>query len=327
MDRQRRHKGYSIFSVVCSGLVCTLLTIAASFYIATHYEKSSFNITIDGKEVKVTPVEYQELMDENKQLKEELDNLLEDVSAYKQQMDASNNYEKTADIIEKVQSYINQGRWEEAVILIKNAPVQNDDIKMLYENYSLEYSVSVISNVESLISAHQFNEAKELLQKAAGIVADNDILVRKIQEIENMKPAKLTDLAASKSRHCSTETEYSHSDTTGNIYVPGNLLVMEYYRGEYGYIKCPLNGKYTSLSGIVAVDSESNDAIGYLEILTADDEGNYTLVHKSSDLGRDRFPHSFENVQLGNAEWLELRYIVDDYWGGKILLDGFTLYP
>lgn len=316
-----------VFDTVFSGLAGALFTGVISILIALRFGNTSFNIIIDGEKVKVTPIEYQALLDENEKLKEDCVNLSNELLSYKELIESYSNYDKTADIIDKAQLYLDRGRTEEAIILLKNSPIKNSDIENLYEEYALEYNIDVMNNVENLIRDHKIDEAKTLLERALTLVPDKSIICAKIEEIEAIKPTKLSDLPVSSSRHFSNEDEYSHKDTIGNNYSPNNLFSLSYYQ-SYGYVKCPLNSKYSYLKGEIAIDSGSKDSSGRIEILIADDDGNYTLIYESPNLNRSKLPYEIENIPLENKQWLEIRYHDDNFFGGlTVLLSNFILYP
>lgn len=107
----------------------------------------------------------------------------------------------------------------------------------------------------------------------------------------------------------------------------------------YGYATFYLGKKYTGLSGTIAVSDESENRSdiqleGWIEIYSKNGDDEYCHLYSSPILSRITSPIDIPEVNLKNADWLEIRYYNNgDYFslaGGyhslEVLLADFMVY-
>lgn len=302
-----------ILGVVCSGLLGVFLTIGYQHFFV---KPTSFTFFYNGNEVQVTETDYIQVIEENKNLKSELetlqgenDALQLEIASFEDQIGARNSTEAINHLVEQASTYWGNFEYVQALTLLKNSGIESEDIDALYVDYSNKYVVTLLSEADSLLSEHKYDKAVTLLSNAILLVPDPTLLQNKIKEIGNHEPQKLSNMKISSSRDVSRQEEKSYIDTVGNSYSPGNLFTISAYYDRYGYASYYLGKQYNSLSGTIAVaDISSDDGYsGWLEIYSVIGD-NYTQVYKSPVLERMTEPISLEGISISGAEWLEIRF-------------------
>lgn len=203
---------------------------------------------------------------------------------------------------------------------MKTSKSKSTDINSLYKKYSDEYSLNLLSQADLLISERKYSEAIELLKSGSDIVNNIQILNDKINEINSKQPIKLSDLKISASRFFSQNQDKPIEDTVGNKYSAENTFIT-YADGEsnYGYATFYLGEKYTLLNDIVAVSDESENRSdvqleGWIEIGTKNGE-EFNSIWSSKTLSRTTSTIEVPDLDISNAEWLEIRYYNNgEYW-------------
>ena len=317
-----------ILEIICSGLLGVMLTIGYQHFFAS---SQSFTIILNGEEVVVTESTYTETVEENSELKKKLKTAQEQID----QQSASEEVEKN---IQKATAYWNNSQYEQCIIVLKNSKSMSEDIKLLYEQYSDEYVVYLLTQADSLIEQRDYDSAIKILSDGKTIVHSDKKLTDKIAEINDNQPHELSDLKISTHRFFGLNEEPVY-DTVGNKYSTGNLFII-HAEGEsnYGYGTFFLDKKYTMLSGIIAVSDESENRSdvqleGWIEIGVKNGD-KYTPLWVSETFSRMTSQIEIPEVDISASEWLEIRYYNNgEYWslaGGhhslRVIISDLILY-
>lgn len=241
--------------------------------------------------------------------------------------------------IQEATTYWNNSDNIQALTVLKNSDLDSTEITTLYEKYSSEYSNSVLSQVDDLISNRMYEDAQALLISAKEVVSNPAALEAKLLDIQNNAPIKLSDLKISASRYFESNQEQPLEDTVGNKYSNGNLFVIS-AEGDtkFGYATFYLGKQYTDLTGLISVSDESENRSdvqleGWIEIYSKNGD-NYTQLYQSPILSRVTSPIEPPPINITDAEWLEIRYynngeyfsLAGGYHSLEIILSNFMLY-
>lgn len=317
-SHHHRAKIWSLFSVIGSGLLGSILTIVVN-------NPHSITIIENGEKTVVTESSYLELVEENQNLQRELEDKT-----------SAQNIRQT---IQEATTYWNNSDNIQALTVLKNSDLDSTEITTLYEKYSSEYSNSVLSQVDDLISNRMYEDAQALLISAKEVVSNPAALEAKLLDIQNNAPIKLSDLKISASRYFESNQEQPLEDTVGNKYSNGNLFVIS-AEGDtkFGYATFYLGKQYTDLTGLISVSDESENRSdvqleGWIEIYSKNGD-NYTQLYQSPILSRVTSPIEPPPINITDAEWLEIRYynngeyfsLAGGYHSLEIILSNFMLY-
>lgn len=322
--------------VIFSGIGGTILGMFLQYFFV---KPQSFTFVYDGKEIIVTESEYMEMVKDNRELKSELSALEKKFEEQQNELESKNAQENVTKTIENATEYWNNSEYIQALTTLKNCGLESDDITALYQNYSEEYSIAILAQVDGLIAERKYDEAKELLVESKGLVADRTALDNKLTEMDNNAPTKLSSLKISSSRTFDLNESASVEDSVGNKYPAGNVFLTRAEGEEgYGYATFYLGEKYTGLSGTIAVsdESENRDDIqleGWIEIYAKTGE-EYTHLYTSPMLSRMTNPIVIPEINLTDAEWLEIRYynngeyysLAGGYHSLEVVLSNFVVY-
>lgn len=307
-----------------SGIIGVILTICYQHFFNP---PQSFTFIYNGEEMVVTESTYTEIMEENSSLKNEIETTQKQVNELQEQikkqqleLDEQNSLDEINKIIENATSYWNNNDFVQTLTLLKNSKTKSTDISSLYEKYSEEYILKLLTQADLLISERKYDVAIEILKEGKSVVYNDKMLNDKINEINNNQPIKLSDLKISASRFFSQNQDRPIEDTVGNKYSAGNTYIT-YAEGEsnYGYATFYLGKKYTSLNGIVAVSDESENRSdtqlkGWIEIGTKIGD-EFNPLWSSQTLSRMTSTEEIPELDLRDAEWLEIRYYNNgEYW-------------
>lgn len=294
---------------IFSGVAGIVITIGYQHFFA---QPQSFTFVIDGVETTVTKAGYTEIKNENDLLHEELSLVQKELSDLQKHVELQNSADAINKIIQDATEYWSDSDYVQCLTLLKNSKSKSTDIEALYEKYSDEYVISLLSQSELLIEQKEYDEAVNILREGKAVVSDDKKLNDKITEIDNNKPIKLSNLKLSMSRFFSLN-QNPVEDTVGNRYSTGNLFIT-YAEGksDYGYGTFYLGKKYSSLSGIIAVSDESENRSdvqleGWIEIIKISNE-EYTTLWISPMLSRMTSTIDIPEIDLTDSEWLEIRY-------------------
>lgn len=279
-----------------------------------------------------------ELDRENTKYANELADMTERLNVLQTQIEQQNSNHEINRIIQEATEYWNDSDYVQCLTLLKNSKSKSTDVEVLYEKYSDEYVINLLSQSELLIEQREYNEAINVLKEGKAIVFNDKMLDEKIIEINNKQPVKLSNLKLSASRFfnlCQSPVE----DTIGNRYSTGNLFIT-YAEGksDYGYGTFYLGKKYSSLSGSIAVSDESENRSdvqleGWIEIVKISNE-EYTTVWTSPMLSRMISTVDIPEVDLTDSEWLEIRYynngeyfsLAAGYHSLRVLISDIAIY-
>lgn len=258
----------------------------------------------------------QAVFEENENLKDNIDNLSLQLNDLQIQIDQQNSEEEINRIIQNATEYWNDSDYVQCLTLLKSSKTASPNIASLFERYSDEYVLNLLSQADLLISQRKYAEAIDLLNAGKTIVNDDKMLVDKINDINNNQPIKLSDLKISASRFFNQNQDKPIEDTVGNRYSTGNSFIT-YAEGEsnYGYATFYLGKKYTSLTGIIAVSDESENRDdtqleGWIEIGTKTDN-DFNSLWSSQTLSRTTSTIEIPELDIADTEWLEIRYYND----------------
>lgn len=324
------------FEITCSGILGVILTLGFQYFLV---KPQPFTFIYDGNKVVVTESTYAELLEDNKKMENNIVLLETQIQELENELENRNAKENITLIIKKATEYWNNAEYVQALTLLKNCDLDSSDISILYRDYSEEYCVNILRKVDNLISERKYDEAKELLSESKALVDDSTILEKKLGEINNSLPLKLSNLKISSSRYFELNESKLIEDTVGNKYLSENLFVTRAEGGDgYGYATFYLGEKYKGLSGTIAVSDESENRSdtqleGWIEIYSKNGD-EYSHLYSSPILSRMTSPIDIPEVNISDTDWLEIRcYNNGDYYslaGGyhslEILLSDFMLY-
>lgn len=257
--------------------------------------------------------ENENLKIEIERLESQFEELNKQVSDKQAEINEKNSQEKINKIIQDATTYWNRSDFIQALSLLKNKKSESSDIESLYEQYSQEYVSNLIIAADNLITEKKYDEAIIRIKEGVILVSNPDILNNKITEIEAKYPINLSQIKVSASRYFEQIQDRSIEDTIGHKHQSGNLFLLTSHDGDdaYGYTTLYLGEKYSSVSGIIAVSDESENAEldGHIEIYSKNGE-NYNLLYESPILTRASSPINLKelNLDLKGCEWIEIRY-------------------
>lgn len=304
-----------ILTVVCSGLLGVVISL-----VYQHNTPQSFTFVMNGNEIVVTESSYASLLEENEQLKSDLNTAQGQISDITEQLQELqgllDEYESTEyirQIISEATTYWADADYIQSLTVLRNNRTRSEEISTLYQRYSEDYCLKIIAQIDDLVSNRKYAEATEILSEARNFVANTATIDSKISEINNNVPQNLSKLKISSSRFFELRQDRAVEDSVGNKYSPGNNFIL-HAEGDsgYGYATFYLGGKYTGFAGTIAVsdeseDPDSTDLEGHIEIYIKNGE-DYTHLHSSPNLNRTLSPIPIPELALSNAESLEIRY-------------------
>lgn len=227
--------------------------------------------------------------------------------------------------LNKADGYFSAGDYSNAINTLRQAlknELENDtELTRQLNDYEIEYSKSVILQADALVSENNYDGAVSLLETALKVIPGNADLLAKQSVIEAAVPVKLTEMKITNSDRFEQITDAGREDSLGNLYSPGNLYNINTYRNNIGYCEFYTGGKYTRLSGTVAVSDNSSDISARLEIY-ADDE----LIYNSGTIGRSTVPFTVD-VDISDSSWIKIQLVMVDGWNQNlnVLLSNFIL--
>jgi serine/threonine protein kinase len=181
--------------------------------------------------------------------------------------------------LDEAKTFADSEDYVSAIVLIKNAlETQNDDAdyKAALETYSNAYKTEVIASADDMVTQGNYDEAIALLKSAEDILGNDDMLTRKIDEINDSKPeyAELTSLKVVDSSYYYEQYEGMILDSYGNAYTNvGTFRECGTHFATY-YTA----GKYSTLYGTIAApDSIGSDGVAVTVNIYADDKLIYTI--------------------------------------------------
>lgn len=339
---------------IISAVVGALVTAVASYFLI---KPSSFTFLLNGDEITVTETEYIDLTNLNKQLedelllvKEQLNDANLQITDLQEKLDIANtendkiieeqnSEEEIQQVIDKATTYWNNTEYIESLSTLKNNQNKSDSIKLLYKQYSDEYCTYILNLAEDNVSKREYDKAITLINDAKELVDDSTTLDSKLTEINNKTPQKLSSIKISSSRRFEQNNDAVVEDTVGNRYTSSNLyLTSAEGKDGYGYGSFYLGKKYSTISGLIAVSDESENREdvqleGWIGIYIQNND-EYTQVYSSNTLSRMSSPISFSEIDISNADWLEIRYynngeyfnLAQGYHSLNIILSDILLY-
>lgn len=272
--------------------------------------------------------------------KNEIASLNEQINERNSLIEQQNSVEEIDKIIKNATEYWNEGDYQQCLTLLKNSKSRSTDIDSLYEKYSTDYTLKLLSEADSLVAKRKYDKAIELLEDGKLLVNDDKMIIDKIDDLNDNQPVKLADLKITASRFFDQNQDKPLVDTVGNKYSAGNSFIM-YAEGEsgYGYGTFYLGKKYTSLSGVIAVsdESENHDDVqlkGWVEIGTKSNNDDFNSLWTSAMLSRTTSQIEIPELNIKDSEWIEIRYysngdyysLAEGYHSLQIIISDMTLY-
>lgn len=347
-----------------SGIAGVILTLVFQYYFLRTDAPQSFTIIQNGIETIITESTYTELVEKNQSLQSDLlylqsqlTEVNEELSEANKQLDSTNRQLSDAEerllaqeaeryseeninkTIQDATSYWNNSNYIQALTLLKNSSINSADIAYLYQQYSDKYCTNILAQADNLISERNYDEAKKILTESKALVASSLALENKITEIDNNLPVKLSNFKISSSRFFELVQDKVVEDTVSNRYTMGNLFLIS-AEGEsgYGYGTFYLGKKYVGISGVISVSDESENRSdtqleGWIEIYSKTND-EYTCLYTSPILSRMTSPEETPELDLTDADWLEIRYynngeyysLAMGYHSLEVILSDFYLY-
>ncbi len=185
-----------------------------------------------------------------------------------------NSQEEIDRIIQAATEYWNNSDYIQALTLLKNSITKSVDIEIVYKQYSDEYKNLLLLQAESLIAERKKEEAIDILKEGSLLIADNNEINNKIDEISNKPSALLCNLvpiSGTDSYEQYDIWDISSQDNYGNKYSSGICLKQKY--NEKVHLVYALNGQYTILTGYFVLSEADKNTDGNYVLYA------YTLVN------------------------------------------------
>ena len=185
----------SVLSAIAGAVVGAIVTAIINYFIPSQ----SFTFTSDGKPVVVTESSYKQLIEENKELNDDLQILEEEIQQLQDEILKKSTHEEVLNTVQAATEYWNKGEHVQALSTLKNCGLDVAEISILYEQYSNDYCKMVLATVDSYIENRDYNEAQNVLKEAQKIVKDSTKLDEIMKNINANMPISLSKLKASAS--------------------------------------------------------------------------------------------------------------------------------
>lgn len=342
MDNSRNN----FWCELTKGIIIAIISALLSGFISNYFTKDSIVKGLTTRfEFVDSKMSYEEAIasvsEELEKSESEIKSLNEMINEQTAIIDEQTSAEEIDEIIQTATQYWNASDYQQCLTLLKNSKSRSSDIEALYSKYSDEYVLSLLSEVDSLISERKYEDAISVLEDGKMLVNDDKMIANKIEDIKsNNQPTKLSEIKITTSRFFMQADGKSLTDTVGNKYSSGDSYVI-YAEGEtdYGYATFYVGNKYTSLGGTIAVSDESEDRSdtqlqGWVEIGIKNDDDDFYSLWSSDMLSRTTSPIEIPELNIGDSEWLEIRYynngeyysLADGYHSPQVIVSGMTLY-
>lgn len=331
----------AVVGSVLTGIVSFAIFFLGNFSTQATLEKSTVETLSEYFGSVDKDMSYKEALqavyEENKNANNEITELQEQLNGFQVQvteLTSTNNINK---VIENATVYWNNKDYSQALTILKNSESLSKDIEVLYKQYSDEYCMYILDQADILVKERKYEEAKEILSIDESLVYDSSMLNEKLQTINEIRPIKLSDLKISDSRYFEIITDKAVENTIGNRYDDNNLfLIRAEGKDSYGFGTFYLGGKYSSLSGSIAISDETEtfeDAQldGWVEIYSKNGD-NYEKLYTSPILNRTTSIIEIPELNINNCDWLEIRYCDNSnyysfyYRSLVVILSDFSLY-
>lgn len=174
--------------------------------------------------------------------------------------------------------------------------------KTAYENSYVSECVIIVNNY---ISSDDFYSATNHINKALDILPNNSRLLNLLDEVNNKKPIKLSDIGIGDYCNFKSYENSSINDTTGRKHSGENVYTINAKNDQSGYIRVYLGKEYSKVKGYIAMSENSpvgRPLAGNIKINLDNKE------IKSYDVpNRAISPINFE-VSVENTDWFEIEY-------------------
>ncbi len=171
--------------------------------------------------------------------------------------------------------------------------------------YGDSYVSESITIVNNYISSDDFDSATNHINKALQTLPNDTRLLNLLDDVNNKKPIKLSDIGIGDYCNFKSYEDSSISDTTGKKHSGENVYTINADNDKSGYIRVYLGKEYSKVKGYIAVSENSpvgRSLAGDVKIKLDSKE------IKSFDVpNRAISPINFE-VSVENADWFEIEY-------------------
>ncbi|MDI9469427.1 MAG: NPCBM/NEW2 domain-containing protein [Bacillota bacterium] len=255
-----------------------------------------------------------------------LESRLEEITAAAEEFRLA---EERRAVLAEAEEEASNGNLEEALGILDRYKTQSGDssaeLQTLYDQYAADYINATLQQVQEIMDAGEYGEALEILEHARQ-VAESEQFDALLAEIEAVRPVYLSELRAEeRDRFEKIERNETLKDTQGNSYsaASGNLFQLNATKGSWtsepGMVEYVLNSNYSLLSGVVAVDDESDSVKSELTI-----EGDGVVLY-TLPLSVSTEPTTV-SVDISTVNVLKIQLAIPENDGKLIaILSGFYL--
>jgi len=250
-----------------------------------------------------------------------LENLKDDVelTSYAEELGRTIEEIKDEALSDEVSSLLNNGEFEQAIILIKDYTGTNETILALKEEAETAYASSIAEQVYSYIDVGEIDNAKKLLQDSNVLVEGNTIISDLLNSIDEYYPVSLTDLNIFLNEtpdgvRLDGNWSSNYSDNMGNTYENGLRFTNSGYFGKDGFddtgyteLTYVLESKYDEFTGKFVLKKETispykkGKAYAVLTIY-----GDGVSLYTSAAIKEGAYPVEF-NVNISGVNELKIR--------------------
>ena len=193
-------------AAIVAGIFTLLAAVPGTFF-ATTAIKNNITVVVNGTEVRVSPDEYQGLLNG---LEEENDNL-------KGELDVLSDQNNKA-TIESAKSFAGANDYAKALALLNSAAKKTPEMELLISDYTTKYEAQIIEQAITLKADKKYEEAVAAIKAALKILPNSQILKNKLQEVENSFPKNMTDAVPAYESGGNPYKEYSALKSGGTEY-------------------------------------------------------------------------------------------------------------
>lgn len=219
--------------------------------------------------------------------------------------------------LDLAKSYYSSGDYVNALDTLKSLLRSNDssEAQQLYDTYLQEYANSAVAAADAAFATGGYSAAVSTLEGYDSVLKESDTYTEKLSYYRSLAP----DLLSQQEKFGGNDWygNGSTTDSLGNNYTDALVFNGGLKNREIEYY---INGKYTSVSGVLAMDhSARENASGYIAIY-----GDDVLLYTSPEITRKTEAFSF-NVSMSGVKYLKIQFVrtMDDY--ANILLADVTL--
>lgn len=220
-------------------------------------------------------------------------------------------------LLKDANNYIKKGDYHSAILAIQNVKEDYPDsnrVQELEQSAMSAYLKQQLPLIDAAVNAADYLRAYTICKNALEIMPDENELLTRMETIDAKRPILLNELPISQSSRfyrMDKKGEICY-DTIGNEYTYGNLYYANAYGDRSSYADIYLGSQYSSLSGVIAVDDDSDNTSGKVLIY-----GDGTLLYSGS-YSRTTVPQKI-NLDVSGVSWLKIA-LSENYWDDLVIL-------